>query len=80
MGRQRDLGLSAVPQLYQLEMSQAECDQGGGVESPESFWGTVGISGWSQEGFLEEAAVNKDKEEFACQSCAGRTFQAEGRA
>lgn len=44
----------------------------------ESFWSTVDISGWSQEGFLEEAAVNEDEKEFACQSCGGRTVQAEG--
>lgn len=79
MGGQRDLGLSSVPKVYQLEVSQAECDQGRGIQPPESFWSTVDISGWSQEGFLEEAAVNEDEEEFACQSCGGRTFQAKGR-
>lgn len=77
MGGQRDLSLRSVLQDHWLEVSQAGCDQGGGAEPPESSWGEASISGWPQEGFLEEVAVDEDEEEFACQSCVGgRTFQA----
>lgn len=60
MGGQRNLGLRSVLQVHWLEMSQAGCDQRG-VESPEGFWSEVGISDWSQEGFLEEAAVEDEE-------------------
>lgn len=76
MGVQRDLSLRSVLQDHWLEVSQAGCDQRGGVEPPESSWGEASFSGWPQEGFLEEVAVDEDEQEFACPELWGRTFQA----
>lgn len=74
MGGQRDPGLSSVFQIHRLEVSQAGCDQGREVEVSESFWGKVGFSGWFQEGFMEEAAVEGRRRMWKSLPGSGRGY------